>query len=120
MTKHSQKRQHQRISVSLAVELRYSGSMTTAKVRDLSEGGAGLMLRKPIPEDIEVEVFIVLAEDGIADPTQPPLECRAKVMWSAEQETGQVAAGIRFVELDESAKLRVRWFLAQLDASQSG
>lgn len=112
-----EKRQHPRVEVSLAVELRHDGTLYIARAQDLSEGGAGLLLRKAIPEDVEVSVSLVLSEDGIADPDQPPLECAARVMWTAEQSPGAISAGIRFVNLDDASKLRVRWFVAQLTAS---
>ncbi len=114
MNRPANQRQFQRVKVSLTLELYHQGSTTVAQVRDLSEGGAGLSLRRSVPEDVEVKVSLVLAEDGIADPNQPPLECKAKVMWSAENEPGKVAAGIRFVALDEHSRMRIRWFVAQL------
>ena len=65
-------------------------------------------------EGSTLTLTLILTQDGIEDPHQPPFVGPASVMWSAPTDSGQVLLGLRFAKLSAEAQGRLREFLAKL------
>jgi hypothetical protein len=85
----------------------------TARTRDLSVGGVGLILDRPLQEGAIVGLSLFLVVDQIEDENTPPLAARGRVVWCAESENGDVAAGIRFEGLEPQQAERLAHFLEE-------
>src|SRR5262249_4705477 len=95
-----QPRAHPRTQIELSAEVDTFKDRFTAATRDLSLGGAGLDLDRPLKEGAAVAVALFLVIDQVEDEQTKPLSVRAKVAWCAEaDEEGRWTAGVRFEDL---------------------
>ena len=83
------------------------------ETRDLSEGGMGLLSSVRLERGSEVEVEVELLGGPKTDPAK--LRTMAKVMWSAETDSGAHLAGLQFDGPSEEALERLRRFLDSVD-----
>lgn len=75
-------RRHARYPVEVAAEITTSGSTLVAATQNISEGGVGLVLDRPLEPGQQIALTLFLTQDGIEDPDEEPFEARAKVAWS--------------------------------------
>ena len=81
----------------MSAEVHHGGRIFTATTRDLSTGGMCLESNRLLPEGEGVLVGLFLVVDDVEDASQPPLEIRGKVAWTAPGEEGRTGTmGIRF------------------------
>jgi c-di-GMP-binding flagellar brake protein YcgR len=97
----TEKRHQPRYDVRLSAELRNrSGVLITATTKNVSTGGAALELdHAALEDDQELALALFLVVEGVEDPSKPPLEVRAKVMWTGESDDGSFTAGVRFEKI---------------------
>lgn len=90
-------RKSPRFAVRMSAEVTFGGRVFTAVTRDLSVGGVCLESDRLLPEGDALQVGLFLVVDDVEDATQPPLEMRGKVAWTAPGEGEQPSTmGIRF------------------------
>src|SRR2546421_734251 len=90
-------RAHPRTPIRLSAEVDTLSDRFTAATRDLSIGGAGLDLDRPIAEGATISLALFLVVDDVEDEASHPVTVRAKVAWCSESnEDGRFSAGIRF------------------------
>jgi c-di-GMP-binding flagellar brake protein YcgR len=108
------RRKHTRFAVAIAAELELRGETLEAETHDVSEGGASVLLDKELPDGSSLTLTLILTQDGIEDPDQPPFVGPASVMWSATTDDGQTLHGLRFAQLSSEARARLAQFLTKL------
>jgi c-di-GMP-binding flagellar brake protein YcgR len=106
-----QRRQHARFDVKLSAELTLGEEIFTAITRDISEGGVGLELDRPLPEGTELGINLFLVIDDVEDERSQPLRVRGFVAWCAERDEAEWAAGIRFAEVAANQQQWLKQFL---------
>ncbi len=111
----SDKRVHRRYAVEVAAEVDVGADVLVASTMNVSNGGVGLSLDRPLEEGKTVGVMLFLTQDGIEDPDEEPFEAQAEVMWATEQEAGRYIAGVRFGTLDRSQEEQLQRFLVALE-----
>jgi c-di-GMP-binding flagellar brake protein YcgR len=110
-----QPRAHPRTRISLSAEVDNFTDRFTARARDLSLGGAGLDLDRPIKEGAAISLALFLVVDEVEDEQTKPLTVRANVAWCAESdEEGRFSAGVRFENLAPRQAEWLEEFLASL------
>jgi c-di-GMP-binding flagellar brake protein YcgR len=108
-------RAHPRTKIELSAEVDNFKDRFTAATRDLSLGGAGLDLDRPVKEGAAISVSLFLVVDEIEDEQTKPLTVRAKVAWCAESdEEGRFSAGVRFENLTPPQSEWLERFLASI------
>src|SRR5215471_4547207 len=106
-------RAHPRTKIELSAEVDNFKDRFTAATRDLSLGGAGLDMDRPLKEGAAIAVALFLVVDEVEDEQTKPLSVRAKVAWCAESdEEGRFSAGVRFENLDPQQSDWLGRFLA--------
>lgn len=111
-------RAHARTKVHLSAEIDTFKERFTASTRDLSVGGVGLDLDRPLEEAATLSISLFLVVDDIEDEGTTPMNLRAKVAWCAEaEEEGRWAAGIRFENL---LPQQLEWLSRFLQAVEPG
>ena len=115
---HAVPRAHTRTKIQLSAEIDTFTDRFTASTRDLSVGGVGLDLDRPLQEGATISLSLFLVIDDIEDEATAPMNLRAKVAWCAESdEEGRWAAGVRF---DNLLPQQLEWltrFLHAVEAS---
>jgi c-di-GMP-binding flagellar brake protein YcgR len=114
----SNRRQHDRYHVAVAAELELSGQLFEGETRDVSAGGVSLLLSDHVSEELATqgptELTLILTQDGIEDPNEPPFATKAEVMWCAEADGGGSMLGLRFGKLGPGEQKQLARFLAAL------
>ncbi|HMI91611.1 MAG TPA: PilZ domain-containing protein [Polyangiales bacterium] len=114
------RRKHTRFAVAIAAELEAGNQTVEAETRDLSEGGVSVMVpdsvagHAALAEGRTLSLTLILTQDGIEDPHEPPFVGPASVMCSAPTDRGQTQLGLRFVPLSAGARAQLQRFLAKL------
>ena len=123
------RRRFTRVPLRMSAEVHLGERSFTATTRDLSEGGCGLELKQPLPENAEVTLGFFLVIDDVEEERVPPLWVKGRVVWVAELDVvppapgtpstsqsnvGRSMAGIRFEVITEEQKAWVRHVLAHL------
>lgn len=109
-----EKRRHHRYDVEVAAEATLRGEVLIAATHNVSAEGAALVLERPIPDGVELEITLFLTQDGIEDPDEEPFEASAVVRWSASRGDGTHVTGVQFTELSADQATQLRRFLAAL------
>jgi c-di-GMP-binding flagellar brake protein YcgR len=119
------RRKHVRHQLAIAAEITIGDDTLTAETRDVSEGGVSVVLGAPIPDGTQVELSLILTQDGIEDPREEPFETKASVMWSAAMEqdaaggqSAPVMHGLRFATVSTDQRQRLARFLAAIADSE--
>ncbi|HEY8429358.1 MAG TPA: PilZ domain-containing protein [Sandaracinaceae bacterium] len=107
-------RKHPRYAVEVAAELTLGARTLAAATQNISEGGVGLVLDELLPEGAALQLTLFLTQDGIEDPDEEPFEAEASVAWSAPQDDGLHAAGVRFAQVTPAQREQLARFLAAL------
>ena len=107
-------RAHVRVPLRMSAEVHFGGGHLTATTRDLSEGGCGLALARTLPETGQVTIGLFLVVDDVEDERMPPLWVKGRVVWSAEQDDGSAAAGVRFEIITDEQRAWVRQVLTHM------
>jgi c-di-GMP-binding flagellar brake protein YcgR len=108
------RRKYNRFAVAVAAELEIGGNTLEAETRDVSEGGVAVLLDEPLADGANLGITLILTQDGIEDPDEPPFVGKASVMWSAPTDDGQVLHGLRFAQLTDAARNQLQRFLAAM------
>ena len=108
-----EKRRQPRYDVRLSAELRNrAGVLVTATTKNVSTGGVALELdHAALADDQELLLSLFLVVEGVEDPSKPPLEVRAKVMWTGESDNGSFTAGLRFEKISPEQSKWLERFL---------
>jgi c-di-GMP-binding flagellar brake protein YcgR len=107
------RRKHQRFRAAIAAELELDAEIYEGTTRDVSLTGASVFVRAPLADNAQLNLTLLLTEDGIAAPDADPLCLRAEVVWVGEPTPDGTLAGLRFLEVAEVDKPRLA---ALLDA----
>lgn len=101
-------RAHTRHPIALAVELRVEGRRFTAVTRNVSAGGCCIEGAYRLEENAQVQAALYVVVDGVEEASLPPLEVRASVQWTAENEDGSAdarhIAGLKFAGLGDAQR----------------
>jgi c-di-GMP-binding flagellar brake protein YcgR len=86
-----------------------SNQPSAVKIINMSEAGAGILLPHPIERGARVVLGIEGKEVNLSD-------FQAEIRWAAKKpvSTGQYAAGLKFIELDEERRVQLRSFIRNL------
>lgn len=104
-----------RFSHSLSLEIFTGQDVIAAMAMNLSSGGVGVNMNRPLTKGDTVGMSLFLVEEGIEDETSPTLNIKGTVVWSKEREGGAgFSAGIRFLTLTLDDKHKLQHFLDQL------
>jgi hypothetical protein len=102
----STRRAHQRVDVRLSAEVRAAGRRHAAATRNLSLGGCCIESAYPLVEGATLDLALFVVVDDVELANLPPLECRASVQWTAENDEVGLEArhvgGLRFVDLTDA------------------
>jgi hypothetical protein len=108
------RRKHQRCRAAVAAEIELDGELYEGETRDLSPGGASVLLQAPLTKNMQLQLTLFLTEDGIETPDEEPLCLQAQVMWVSEGQRGNTLAGLRFAPPAEEDTKRLLRLLAAL------
>ncbi|MDD9934681.1 MAG: PilZ domain-containing protein [Myxococcales bacterium] len=108
------RRQHTRYEAEVAAEIELDGDTLIGETRDISEGGVAVILAQPLDEGSDIELTLILTQDGIEDPNEEPFETTASVMWAAPTEDGKSMMGLRFEDTAGDQTQRLGRFLSAL------
>jgi hypothetical protein len=111
----SQKRQHPRFSVRLSAEISRGRKTETAVTRNVSVAGANLVSDHPFQDGETFRIGLFLVVDDVEDSTRPPLECQAKVQWTAELDDGSHSAGVHFEDMTAEQQAWLDRFLKEVE-----
>jgi hypothetical protein len=92
------RRRHQRFRAAIAAELELDAELFTGVTRDLSQTGTSLFVDAPLVENSQVQLTLLLTEDGIASADSDPLTLLSEVVWVGERKLSGLLAGLRFVK----------------------
>ncbi len=112
-----QERRHARHDVRLSAEFRSpAGTIETAVTKNVSAGGAAIMLSHAavLSEGLELELSLFLVVEGVEDPSRAPLIVGAIVMWTSEGDDGSFTAGLRF---DRITPEQTKWLERFVEAT---
>jgi len=87
-----------RYDIRLGAELRVEGRTLTGNTKNLSTGGVGLEIDRPIPEGALVQITLFVVEDDVEAEGARGLELSGTVQWVAEGDRGY-AVGLKFSTL---------------------
>jgi c-di-GMP-binding flagellar brake protein YcgR len=110
------RRKHQRFQAAVAAELDVDGELYEGETRDLSQGGASVLVRGRLREGMQVALTLFITEDGIEKPDQEPLSLMADVIWSVAKAKGAQLVGLRFAAPAPEDAQRLSQLLAVLGA----
>jgi hypothetical protein len=110
--KPEERRRHRRVTASIPIKL---GGGQEGATQDLSEGGMGIVVSEKIEQGSVIEVL--LGGEGAPDDLTG-LKTMAKVMWSAETDSGAYTAGLMFDGPSPEALDRLRKFLKEHDGDE--
>lgn len=108
----SNRRAHNRFEAEVAAEVEFGGEVYEGETRDVSMGGAKVLLGVAVEEGSSVVITLILTEDGIESPNEDPFEAEATVMWAAPSDTGGAMLGLRFIDVAAGQAQRLSRFLA--------
>lgn len=111
-----QQRAHQRFTTRLAAEVNTGHESFPARAKNLSLGGVGLELDRPIDVHSLLAISLFLVEDGIEDATAGTLELNGQMIWIAPVERGGYEGGVRFAPLQPDQARLLQRFLDHLTA----
>ncbi|MBW2460814.1 MAG: PilZ domain-containing protein [Deltaproteobacteria bacterium] len=104
-------REFRRYAVAVGAEVILDGVSVAAQTSNVSTGGVGLVLDRPVPEGGNVSLTLFLTQDGIEDPDEEPFEVVASVMWAGPRDDGSHSAGLQFANLSPAKALLLQRFL---------
>jgi hypothetical protein len=111
------RRKHARFSTEVAAEIDVEGEIFAGKTRDVSQGGASIVTDAKLLEGSTVTLTLILTEDGIESAQAEALCTRATVAWTADTDSGETAAGLRFESLGVSGTRTLAHLLSALSTS---
>jgi c-di-GMP-binding flagellar brake protein YcgR len=112
------KRKQPRFDIRLSAEFRgKDGSLVTTTTKNVSTGGAALELPyAALVDDQKLDLSLFLVVEGVEDPSKPPLQVNARVMWTGESDDGTITAGVRFEGLSDA---QTKWLERFLEVTAS-
>jgi uncharacterized protein (TIGR02266 family) len=84
------KREHQRIPVSMKVSYLSKGDLQKDLVTDLSPGGLFIRTSRPLPIGTDVDLEVTIGEED------PPITVRGRVVWLRDKTGPHEGMGIQF------------------------
>lgn len=112
----SERRTSRRVDLSVSADLNTGDQTFTGRVKNLSAGGVGIEIDRPLAEKVNVAVSLFLVLDGIEDASAPPLELHSQVVWVAAIGPRRWEAGLRFYPLETAQARRLNGFIQQIGA----
>ncbi|MBK8480351.1 MAG: PilZ domain-containing protein [Proteobacteria bacterium] len=109
-----QQREHQRFPTRLAAEVNTGQETFGAWAKNLSMGGVGLELDRPVEAQTLIAISMFLVEDGIEDATVGALEVHGQLIWIAPLERGGYEGGVRFAPIQPAHARLLQDFLNRL------
>ncbi len=109
-------RRHARFAVRISCEVTIAGQTCHAEMKNLSAGGAAVVLARPLSKGEVVTVSFFLTQDGIEDPDRMPFECAASIRWTEDVGARGYEAGLQFLSPSEQQKSLLLDFLEQAAA----
>ncbi len=110
----AEKRTATRYTVEVAAEVDVDGQVLVAAAENISVGGAGLVLDRPVAEGTQLGVMLFLTQDGIEDPDEEPFEAQATIRWAVEKDGGRHVVGVRFEAVNAAQQAQLQRFVAAL------
>lgn len=107
-------RKHERYAAALQAEVTLGFETLGAATENISAGGVALILDAPIDEGKQLDVTLILTQDGIEDPFEEPFDIRGVVAWCGPRDDGAHTVGLRFVQPSDAQRARLERFLEQL------
>ena len=107
-------RRHQRYSVALAAEVTLGFETIEARAENISAGGVALVMSAAVDQGAELQLTLILTQDGIEDPFEEPFEGRAKVAWVRPNPEGGHLIGVQFGGVAADQQARLERFIARL------
>jgi c-di-GMP-binding flagellar brake protein YcgR len=113
------RRQHQRFRAAVAAEVEIDAELYEGETRDLSSGGAAVLLRAraPLTDGMQLSLTLLLTEDGIETPDEESLTLQAQVVWITPAKQGAMLAGLSFLSPTAEQKQRLESLLSALKNS---
>lgn len=108
------RRSARRINYSVSLEVFTDDDVIPASAMNLSSGGVGINMERPLEANAVVGMSLFLVEEGIEDETSPTLHVRGKVMWCREKAGSGYAAGIRLRSLNPGQLQRLQHLLERM------
>lgn len=112
-----EQRQFRRYQVAVTAELEIAGETCVGETRDVSMGGISVLTDRTVEDGRELELALILTQDGVEDPNEDPFEAQARVMWSAPTDDGRSMLGLRFVALVPEQTAQLQRFLTALSTN---
>ncbi|MBW1756883.1 MAG: PilZ domain-containing protein [Deltaproteobacteria bacterium] len=109
----TQQRQHDRYLVRISCELTISGQTLHAEMKNLSTGGAAIVVTQPLTVGEVVTVSFFLTQDGIEDAKRQPFEGAASIRWLKPAGDRMHEAGLQFLSPSKQQRELVGDFLRQ-------
>jgi c-di-GMP-binding flagellar brake protein YcgR len=110
----SERRVQKRVRTSVSADINTGAEAFTVRATNLSQGGVGLVLSRPLEADINVALSLFLVEDGVEDATSTPLEVHCRVIWVTQSKPTRWEAGLRFFELDSQQNQQLGQFIGRM------
>jgi len=110
------RREHTRYRVAITAEIEFEGDTLIGETRDISDGGVSVILKQALEEGGNIELTLLLTQDGIEDAHEEPFETEANVMWATATDEGKAMIGLRFGSLPSNQSVRLERFLQALNA----
>jgi c-di-GMP-binding flagellar brake protein YcgR len=109
------RRENLRFQLAVAAEIAVGrDDVYECTTRDISEGGVSVIGPRAFEEGAELQVTLLLTQDGIEDPDEMPFTAPARVMWAAPTDGGGGIAGLRFAALDSAQQAHLARFIEAL------
>lgn len=115
---HDDRRTHQRIKISVSAEVTVGDEVVTARVKNLSIGGIGLDLDRPLAQKTSVKLNLFLVEEGVEDATEGSLDIQAEVIWVSQVKDKRWEAGLRFAPQRADQTTRLGHFIRRVSQGQ--
>lgn len=96
-------RQYPRVRIKATVDVNAEELILFHPVENISLGGVCIQVPSLQEAGSKVEIVINLTED------EDEIEAKAEVVWTAESPEPRL--GLRFIEMDDNARLRLRSYL---------
>jgi hypothetical protein len=99
--------------VRISCELTISGQTLHAEMKNLSTGGAAILIARPLTVGEVVTVSFFLTQDGIEDAKRSPFECAASIRWLKPAGDRMHEVGLQFLSPSKQQRELVGDFLRQ-------
>ena len=107
-------RKHPRYAVALAAEVTIGFETVEARAENISAGGVALVMSAAVDQGAQLQLTLILTQDGIEDPFEEPFEGQATVAWVRPRPEGGHLVGLQFSTTAPDQRARLERFIARL------